>query len=325
MIGSRDEEELERHYALVTRLLAESRVVPFLGAGANLCGRPLPGSWQDGAPFLPSGAELSNYLKRNWEDCTETDLTRVAQWISEMGGSGDLFNSLHALFDRDYPPTHLHTFLAGLPAVMAQRCSAPRYQLIVTTNYDDLLEQAFIAAGEPFDLVTYVSDGSARGKFRHTPPGGDSRLIDIPNQYRDVATERRTVILKIHGAVTRRLPDGDGDSYVITEDHYIDYLTRTELANLVPVTLAAKLRKCHFLFLGYGLRDWNMRVILHRIAGEQGLKYKSWAIQRQPTELDQKFWERRDVDIIDVDLERYIQRLDARLRTAPDPATHGRE
>jgi hypothetical protein len=68
-----------------------------------------------------------------------------------------------------------------------------------------------------------------------------------------------------------------------------------------------------------------MRVILHRIAGEQGLKYKSWAIQRQPTELDQKFWERRDVDIIDVDLERYIQRLDARLRTAPDPATHGRE
>jgi hypothetical protein len=208
---------------------------------------------------------------------------------------------------------------------MAQRCSAPRYQLIVTTNYDDLLEQAFVAAGEPFDLVTYVSDGSARGKFRHTPPGGDSRLIDIPNQYRDVATERRTVILKIHGAVTRRLPDGDGDSYVITEDHYIDYLTRTELANLVPVTLAAKLRKCHFLFLGYGLRDWNMRVILHRIAGEQGLKYKSWAIQRQPTELDQKFWERRDVDIIDVDLERYIQRLDARLRTAPDPATHGRE
>ena len=48
----------------------------------------------------------------------------------------------------------------------------------------------------------------------------------------------------------------------------------------MPVTLAAKLRKSHFLFLGYGLRDWNMRVILHRIAGEQRLTYKSWAIQR---------------------------------------------
>jgi hypothetical protein len=324
MIGSRDEEELERHFALVTRLLADSRVVPFLGAGANLCGRPLAGGWHEGAAYLPSGAELSGYLKRNWTDCSETELTRVAQWVSEMGGSGDLFNSLHYLCDRDYPPTALHSFLAGLPNVLAQRVSAPRHQLIVTTNYDDLLEQAFTAAGEPFDLVTYVSDGPARGKFRHTFPEGESRLIDIPNQYRDVSPERRTVILKIHGAVSRSVPDGDNDSYVITEDHYIDYLTRTELANLVPVTLAAKLRKCHFLFLGYGLRDWNMRVILHRIAGEQGLKYKSWAIQRQPTELDRKFWERRDVDIIDVDLERYVQRLEARLRAEPDPTADAR-
>jgi SIR2-like domain len=313
MIGSRDEDELDRHFVLVARLLGESRVVPFLGAGANLCGRPAPTSWQEGGAYLPSAAELSAYLKRDWTDCKETELTRVAQWVSEMGGSGDLFNSLHSLFDRDYPPTALHRFLAVLPGLLARRSSAPRHQLIVTTNYDDLLEQAFAAAGEPFDLVTYVSDGPARGKFRHTPPGGEARLIDIPNQYRDVAPERRTVILKIHGAVSRSLPDGDSDSYVITEDHYIDYLTRTELANLVPVTLAAKLRKCHFLFLGYGLRDWNMRVILYRIAGEQGLKYKSWAIQRQPTELDRKFWERRDVDIIDVDLERYIKQLEARL------------
>jgi hypothetical protein len=313
MIGNRDEEELQRHFVLVARLLTESRVVPFLGAGANLCGRPAPVPWQEGGAYLPSAAELSAYLKRDWTDCQETELTRVAQWVSEMGGSGDLFNSLHHLFDRDYPPTALHRFLAGLPGLLARRESTPRHQLIVTTNYDDLLEQAFAAAGEPFDLVTYVSDGPARGKFRHTPPDGEARLIDIPNQYRDVAPERRTVILKIHGAVSRSVPDGDSDSYVITEDHYIDYLTRTELANLVPVTLAAKLRKCHFLFLGYGLRDWNMRVILYRIAGEQGLKYKSWAIQRQPTALDRKFWERRDVDIIDVDLEHYVEKLEARL------------
>ena len=74
------------------------------------------------------------------------------------------------------------------------------------------------------------------------------------------------------------------------------------------MTLAAKLRKSHFLFLGYGLRDWNMRVILHRIAGEQRLTYKSWAIQRAPTDLDQKFWDRRDVDILDVDLDELHRR-----------------
>jgi len=138
MIG-RDEDELERHFLLVARLLGESRVVPFLGAGANLCGRPLPISWQEGGAYLPSAAELSAYLKRDWADCKETELTRVAQWVSEIGGSGELFNSLHTLFDHDYPPTALHRFLADLPGLLARRSSAPRHQLIVTTNYDDLL------------------------------------------------------------------------------------------------------------------------------------------------------------------------------------------
>ena len=50
--------------------------------------------------------------------------------------------------------------------------------------------------------------------------------------------------------------------------------------------LAMQLRRSHFLFLGYGMRDWNLRVILHRIWGEQRLKYKSWAIQRDPDRLE---------------------------------------
>ena len=54
---------------------------------------------------------------------------------------------------------------------------------------------------------------------------------------------------------------------MITEDHYIDYLTRTDLVESHARDVTAKLRKSHFLFLGYGLRDWNLRVILHRIAG----------------------------------------------------------
>jgi SIR2-like domain len=313
-------EALERHYKHLTRLLVEGRVVPFLGAGANLCGRQLSHLWQEGERFLPSGAELSNYLKREWHECDETELTRVAQWVLEMGGSGELFNALHQLFNRDYPSTRLHTFLAGLPSRLESKSYPPRYQLIVTTNYDDLLENAFRAAGQPFDLVTYISDGEERGKFHHTDPGGKTRSIDIPNQYAEVGVDRRTVILKIHGTVNRNSPDGEGDSYVITEDHYIDYLTRTDLANLVPVTLAAKLRKSHFLFLGYGLRDWNMRVILHRIAGEQKLTYKSWAIQRHPTDLDQKFWDRRDVDIMDLDLEQYVTQLDDLMRLLPQAA-----
>jgi hypothetical protein len=200
-----------------------------------------------------------------------------------------------------------------VPAILRESGPTPRYPLIVTTNYDDLLERAFDAEGEPFDLVSYVAEGDDRGKFWHRGPDGDGRLIDKPNKYRGLSVDERTVILKIHGAVDRF--NAERDSFVITEDHYIDYLTHTDIANLVPVTLAAKLRKSHFLFLGYGLRDWNLRVILHRIWGEQKLTYRSWAIQRDPEPLDQEFWHKRDVDILNLRLEDYVTALSEYLRT----------
>ena len=70
---------------------------------------------------------------------------------------------------------------------------------------------------------------------------------------------------------------------MITEDNYIDYLTRTDVSTLMPVTLGAKLRHSHFLFLGYSMRDWNLRVMPHRIWAEQSRSYKSWAISSTRT------------------------------------------
>jgi hypothetical protein len=222
---------------------------------------------------------------------------------------------LHNLFDVDYPSTPLHQFFATLPARLREKGYARCYQLIVTTNYDDLMERAFQAAGEPCDLVTYDAEGEHRGKFWHWLPNGEVRLIEKPNEYQGLSLEQRSVILKIHGAVDRAT--NERDSYVITEDHYIDYLTRTDITNLVPVTLHAKLRKSHFLFLGYSLNDWNLRVILHRIWREEKLSYKSWAIQKDPGPIDQAFWSKRDVNILDVDLKDYIAALIERLQALP--------
>jgi hypothetical protein len=310
--------KVQQHYDNLITFMLDGRVVPFLGAGANLCGRPSNVAWPDrDRHFLPSGSELSAYLAREFKTPADPDLARVSQYVSLTTGTGGLFGSLHDVFDHDYPATSLHRLLAEFPGVLRAKGHPARFQLIVTTNYDDVLERAFTDAGEPYDLVTYISEGSTRGKFQHVDPDGNSRVIDIPNQYRELSLEKRTIVLKIHGAINRAVADGEADSYVITEDHYIDYLTRTDLANLIPVTLTAKLRKSHFLFLGYGLRDWNLRVILHRIAGEQRLNYQSWAIQRHPTPLDEKFWGRRDVDILDIDLARYIAAVRGRLRLLP--------
>lgn len=307
-------DSIEIHYGLVTKAIAEGRVVPFLGAGASLCGR-LPQAGYAPGQRLPSGAELTELLADNYPAQEARELLRVAQFVYVMEGSGPLYDRLHAVFDANYPVTALHSFLASVPVVLREKGYPNSHLLVMTTNYDDLLERAFEAAGEPYDLVWYVADGENRGKFRHRSPDGESRLIDKPNEYGALSLKERSVILKIHGAVNRANPEED--SYVIAEDHYIDYLTRTDIASLIPVTLAAKVKKSHFLFMGYSLADWNMRVILQRIWGTQQLTYRSWAIQRAPRDLDIEFWRKRGVEILDVDLDAYVDCLKARIGALP--------
>jgi hypothetical protein len=306
----------DTHYKMVTRGILDGRVVPFLGAGVNLCGRPAEASWSRGE-YYPSGAELATYLAKHFDypPGEDLDLERVADYVAVMTGSGPLYETLHELFDADYPPTELLRFLAEIPAIRRDHGLPPRHQLIVTTNYDDAMERAFDAAQEEYDLVSYCADGEYRGKFVHWAPGEDeARFIERPNEYAEVSLEQRNVILKIHGLVDRKTLAWEFDSYVITEDHYIDYLARYELSNLIPVTLAAKLKKSHFLFLGYAMRDFNLKVILRRMWGEQKLSYKSWAVQVSPSPLDQEIARVRGVDILDLRLEEYVVELERRLR-----------
>ena len=49
-------ETLDPHYKTVIKAITDGRLVPFLGAGVNLCGRPQNVAWQRGQ-YLPSGGE----------------------------------------------------------------------------------------------------------------------------------------------------------------------------------------------------------------------------------------------------------------------------
>lgn len=312
------------HYDSVIDSLKEGELVPFFGAGVNLCGRPANTAWQLGQ-YLPSGGELSVYLagEFNYPWAETSDLLRVSQYIALIRGLGPLNKRLRKIFVAEYPPTPLHQFFARLPKILQQKTGRASHQLIVTTNYDDVMERAFASEGEEYDVVSYMTGGSheQRGKFLHWLPDGEVHLIEKPNEYRLPLDEnrnlKRSVVLKIHGAVDRNTPNRD--SYVITEDHYIDYLTRSDISSLVPVTLAEKLKSSNFLFLGYSLRDWNLRVILHRIWMEQqqNANYKSWAIQLKPEKLEQKFWENRDVEIFHSNLDNYISDLQQQLEARP--------
>jgi DNA-binding SARP family transcriptional activator len=291
----------EDHFSDVIATMLEGRVVPVLGTDVRELAQ-----------------RLANRFGYPDEDGVQT-LARVSQYVAVMKGSGPLYDELHDLLAMDVPPTEVHRFFASLPPLLRSR-GAP-HQLLVTTSYDHALERAFEEAEEEFDVVSYLATGHGRGHFCHIHPQGGGTLIDRPNTYvTELDLERRTVILKLHG----RADPGDlreWESFVVTEDDYIDYLAQADIANVVPVSLAARLRRSHFLFLGYTMADWNLRVVLNRLWGDQPLSYRSWAVQPAPKALEREFWRRRDVDVLEAPLEAYVAGLSRYLDAAAIEAT----
>jgi DNA-binding SARP family transcriptional activator len=280
----------------VVKALLHGRVVPVLGL--------------DGGEAL--AAQLA--LAFGYPADRPPDLARVSQYVATMNGSGPLYDELHRRFEEAAEPQRVHRFLAALPPVLRER-GAP-HQLIISTRYDLALERAFDEAGEEVDVVTYVASGPYRGKFWHKAPGEEPRAIEVPNTYAtELSLERRTILLKLHGAVDP-FPEREWESFVITEDDYIEYLGRSDLVSAVPVALAAHLRRSHFLFVGYEMVDWNLRLVMHRVWGDRPLAYRSWALDPEPSALEQAFWRRFDVDVLDVDPDAYVGLLERRLEAA---------
>ena len=100
---------------------------------------------------------------------------------------------------------------------------------------------------------------------------------------------------------------------MVSEDDHIDYLAQADITVIVPVTLAAKLRRSHLLFLGYPLHEWSLRVLLHRVWGRERVGYQSWAIGAAPDAIEQQAWRQRGIDTIDLPLEEYLQALKGRV------------
>jgi hypothetical protein len=296
------------HPGAVVRALLAGRLVPVLGPAVALAGN----GTHPAAEVIARLAEVFDVPP----EARET-LACACQYVALTAGAGPLYEELHDFFSSSIAPGRVHRFLAALPPLLRERGAT--HQLIVAAGFDDAVEQAFAETGEEVDVVSYQALGRHRGKFVHVPPGGPAIVVEEPNAYDALSLERRTVLLKIHGGIDVS-PERPWESFVSSEGDFIDFLAEAELTSLVPVTLAAKLRRSHFLFLGYApLRDWSLRVFLHRVWGPGPARYRSWAIEPEPGLLTRELWAERGVDLYAVPLDRYLQELALRLEL-PVPA-----
>ncbi len=277
-------------YEEIATRLKDGAIVPFFGAGASIaCG-------------LPSGAALAERLvaRSAFPDTRgRDDLALVSSYLVQKRDSLALDAELRKALGVPAEPCRLHRCFAN-PRLEALR-------IFVTTNYDDLIERA-LEPRVPWVVVDRGESGSVWCR-RH---GGTWEKVAAKELGRTITDPTQPIVLKLHGSLDRE--NRDNDAFLITEEHYVDFLGRPS-GEQIPAMLATAMRRKSFLFLGYGLRDWNIRVLLRKLAEGRGVseKIRSWAIVRDPGLAEQELWRAQDVEMYDIDLGEFVNGLEAVL------------
>jgi hypothetical protein len=335
---------IEPPYQFIANGLSSGNVIPFFGAAASAIYRPAGETWQFGKPFMPFGGELAQALAEAAgypaddshekalsdlliaikqlaadipDDKAEVALTpvvrahlasvlnlaQIASWAQQVAGTRDAVNVvLRKAFAVNSLPGDLHTTLAEVKDA----------RLYVTTNYDDLLEQA-LAPRKPHLIVDRNEKGLWVGvsgaKLQPVSPTG-KELYELLN---DPQTQSPSapIIFKMHGSVDKI--DPKNDSYLISEEDYVDFLGRSS-GSYIPPYIAGLMTGKAFLFLGYSLEDWNIRVILRKLLkSSKSGDVRWWAIVRGRSERERERWQANDLNVYPMDLSEFARKLKGQL------------
>lgn len=207
----------------------------FLGAGVHA--PPPDGSGFEYPSHLrpPVGSQLSKLLaercqlSRHAPDEDPENLQRVSLFYEITRNRAQLVESVVEAVHAGKQPSPMLRALAELD-----------FPLIITTNYDQLLEQALRDVDkQPRQMV-------------YTP----SELVPTPDR-RD-QTVMSPIVVKLHGDVFTP------ESIVITDEDYIRFVLRMNDKlpyNPIPLSLKFFLTGWTTLFVGYSLLDYNLRLL----------------------------------------------------------------
>jgi hypothetical protein len=229
----------------------------------------------------------------------------------------DIYTDIRSWYNNNrarLEPSPMYTLFAEFIRDFQKIRNKSPLPLIVTTNYDDLLESSLYKAGVNFDIVYYSvpEEEGLGGSFWHQPgkqnsSGNSSAPKQVSNTY-EVLAEDKTVILKLCGTLA-------AENFAIAEDHYINYPSYKDInTRLLPGDLLNSLQRRHtVLMLGCSVNDSQHQMILKSIWGPKriGGRGESWLIHHdQVCRLDQLNWQKRHgVSILEYDLSTYYTEL----------------
>jgi hypothetical protein len=253
-------------------------------------------------------------------DCE--NLMLVSSWVEYRAADRPRLDEKlrQYLAERPLAPNPLHKLLA--------RVAKQRPMAIITTNYDDLIEQALVLEKVAFDLLIVAIDRSGDDAAKHGAtlfrPAGETELKPVTGEHELFDMERdgvrirlnRSVLFKIHGHIDRAR-EAD-DTFVITEEDYVSFLGRMGPGDsILPADLVTMMQSRTLLFLGYGLRDWNFRVLLDRLSRNRLQQKRSYAVAYDIGDAESDLWDPRKVNVYEADLNEFVPRLATALAQSP--------
>jgi len=246
-----------------------------------------------------------------------------------------LLSTVFSMFCRGVDPA----YKSGVMNFFADMRPSYMPDLIVTTNYDVLVEVVLERKGLPYLAICHVMKGSKfAGRLLcyrslgapltpesiHTVKQVENLITDIvqpPNLIGTTASTANKPILlyKMHGtAWMKDDTDQTIDSLILTENDYVDFFAQ-DILSRIPATILELLRTRRFLFMGYSLEDWNFRVLLKKLQSVQrkvvDSPNRNWAFLLSADHVEAKFWERRGVNLYEQPLEKVLQTLTEELRS----------
>ncbi|MCM3361507.1 SIR2 family protein [Niallia sp. MER TA 168] len=225
----------------------KNQLVVFIGAGVSA------------NSGLPSWGELvNNFAKRLGINRTlsSEDYLRIPQYFYNERNKLEYYQLIESVFAGKYSPNILHDQLLSLN---------PKH--IITTNYDDLIEQALEKHYLFYNKVVEDKD---------LPYAANNRLY-----------------IKMHGDILKK-------NIVLKEDDYLNY---SRDFRLIENYIESIFINHTVLFIGYSVQDYDLKLIIKRLQSTIGNDFRTAYLLNASPNIDnfeRSYFKKFGINIIDI-------------------------
>ena len=202
---------LEEKVRYIKEESEKNKLIIFVGAGVSK-NSDLP----DWGELIKVFVKRLNYPIKDGNNISSDEYLKIPQYFYNMHGDEKYKEIIREQLDHEKEPNRIHELIFELN---------PKH--IITTNYDQLLENTVIVDRMLFDVVCKDKD-----------------LLD---------SEKSNYIIKMHGDIK------DLDNIVLKENDYLNY---SQNHILIETYIKSLLVNNTFLFIGYSLNDYNLKQIM---------------------------------------------------------------